>query len=400
MISATKADSLLSSAIRGMTINQHQDLPIQDTTPEILAEHLVADRDGPPFNRVAMDGIAIKFAKWNEGQRDFTIEGIQQAGASCKSLKNTTNCLEVMTGAPLPLNTDTVIPYEHISRWEDKAILENHQVTEGQNIHFQGQDFKQGDPLVAKNLLLTPSRWTVAASMGYSLVKVITRPKIAVVSTGDELVPVEQKPLPHQIRTSNGWTLKASLQQSGFKDVRLIHLKDDSRSMETALAEILDSFDVILLSGGVSMGKFDFVPQALSNLKVENIFHKIQQKPGKPLWFGTYQNQKLVFGLPGNPMSALVCYRRYVLPSLRTMLSLADEPKPYAMMEGTIKLKKGFTNFIPVQIRYDNKGMTYATPLKTNGSGDFSSLIQSDGFVEIPPDVEDTEGQAMRFFPW
>ena len=360
-------------------------LPLENLRTEVLRESFVADRPYPPFHRVAMDGVAISLSAWEKGMRSFRILGCQKAGAPQENLAQQECCLEVMTGSVLPEGCDAVIRYEDIQIENGLAhIRADLSVESGMNVHGEGSDYQKGNVLLKSGCVLRSPGWAVGASIGQTSVEVSRRPKIALVSTGDELVPVSESPKAHQIRQSNSYAFLSALRVFGFEDVRIFHVVDEPKEIIKTLEMILSEFGVLVLSGGVSMGRYDFIPRALADLHVKEIFHKVRQKPGKPLWFGKGKDKQLVFGLPGNPVSSLICLYRYVLPALRKSLGLVSEQRPFAVLEKDIQIKNNLTYFQPVQIRYGTDGRIYAWPVDSNGSGDFASLSLSAGFVELP----------------
>lgn len=396
-ISVASAEKLIFDTVPFAPIGA---INIGNLREEVLAQKFVADRNYPPFDRVAMDGIAIAYQQWQEGQRQFKIHSLQKAGEGAKDLVESGLCIEVMTGAPMPRGADTVIRYEDIVVRNGVAEISNVLVEPRQNIHFEGADYLAGSELVHAGVSLRAPEWSVAASIGQSQVQVYRRPKIAVISTGDELVAVEETPHPHQIRLSNGYALKASLLSHGFSEVQIFHLKDEESEMFRGLKEVFLNFDWVLLSGGVSMGKFDFVPQILADLGVEKVFHKIAQKPGKPIWFGMSSNKQPVFGLPGNPVSALICLHRYVLPALQKSIGGTIRPL-FAKLTEDVSFKKPLSYFLSIRIDVSSEGQILATPVKSNGSGDFSSLLASDGFVELRSDKDQFfRGEGVPLFLW
>lgn len=341
---------------------------------KVLAENITADRDFPPFNRVAMDGIAI-----NQKAEIFKIESTQYAGEPQKSLQNPKNCIEVMTGAVLPLGCDTVIRYEDVEIQEvdgvkfAKITIPLVEILQGQNVHRQGSDRKSGDILLQKGLKISPPEIAVMASVGKAMVKVELSPNVAVISTGDELVEINANPLPFQIRMSNSYLLAAALERVGVK-ANLFHLTDNKETLLSKLKEILLSHDVVLLSGGVSAGKKDFVPEILTDLGVKKLFHKVAQKPGKPFWFGKTDDGKTVFALPGNPVSTFLCFCKYFL----------ERKNEVVMLDKDVFFKPELTYFVPVKT-YFQEGKLMATPFEGSGSADFANLTDCDGFVELPP---------------
>ncbi len=367
-----------------------------DAAPgRILRETICADRDFPPFNRVAMDGIAIDFQAFATGQRQFRVAGMQRAGQPQQPLTDATACLEAMTGAMLPSGTDTVIPYEDLTLTDGVATIIINDVQRGQNIHHQATDRRAGDALIQPGTRLRPADVAVAAAVGKPALLVTALPRIALVSTGDELVDVADQPLPYQIRRSNTYMLQAALRTMGFP-AALHHLPDDEPILEAGLAELLQTHDVLILSGGGSAGKADFVPDTLTRLGVKRLFHKVEQRPGKPLWFGTMGRQKIVFALPGNPVSTVVCFCRYLKPYLQAMVGQPVAPVQYACLTKPVTFQPALTYFSPVSLTTDADGRWLATPLPGSGSADFANLLTADAFAEFPPErSEFAEGEPV-----
>ncbi|GAB3719030.1 molybdopterin molybdotransferase MoeA [Spirosoma lituiforme] len=378
---------------------------LADAAGRVLREGVRADRNFPPFNRVAMDGIAIRFADYAAGQRTFRIEGTQFAGQPQQTVSDANACLEIMTGAMLPIGTDTVIRYEDVRIADSQATITIEEVQPGQHIHPQATDRRAGDELLSNGMWLGPSELAVAASVGQTTLTVTALPRVALVSTGDELVDVADAPLPYQIRRSNTYMLRTALATLGIA-ATLHHIVDDEAVLKSKLATLLADNDVLILSGGVSAGKADFVPSVLAQLGVQKHFHKIDQRPGKPLWFGTTeapngQTQagptKAVFGLPGNPVSTVLCGYRYVLPYVRTSLGLPSAPIRYAQLATPIVFKPAITYFLPVRLTSERDGRTLAHPLPGSGSADFANLLAADAFMELP--AERSEFGAGEAFP-
>jgi molybdopterin molybdotransferase len=366
----------------------------------VLREHLRADRDFPPFHRVTMDGVAILYKAWEQGQRTFLVEERQLAGQPQKQLLEPTGCLEVVTGAVLPLGTDTVVRYEDVELFEEGSnrfarVLEGPREA-GQNIHWQGSDEWEGDVLVRAGTRLSPAEIAVAASVGRDLLLVSRPPALAVVSTGDELVEVGQTPQPHQIRMSNGYMLQAALRQAGARAERF-HLPDDQAGLAQGLERLLGQFEAVILSGGVSMGKADFVPEALAELEVQKLFHGVAQRPGKPFWFGQSPAGKVVFALPGNPVSTFACYYKYVRPWLQASLTQELEAQVVGVLAQDVSFAPDLTYFLSVRTEQAPDGRLLAHPVRSGGSGDFASLLQAGGFLELPRHQRDF--RAGEAFP-
>lgn len=366
---------------------------LSDLSVEVIQEDIEADRDYPPFNRVMMDGIALCWSVYQEGKREFKIAGTCAAGSPQGELTDLSTCLEVMTGAPLPHWAGLVIPYEHILIQDGVArITLEVERTHLENVHLQGSDAKKGDVLLKKHETLNGPHWGIAASVGHTQIKIQRRPRINIISTGDELVAVETTPLDHQIRRSNAYALKASLKLYGYEDVELSHLNDDEMSIENHYQANSSKFDLMIYSGGVSKGKFDYLPFVWKKLGVKELLHGVNQRPGKPLWFGRDEkNNTLIMGLPGNPVSSLVCLHKYFL----------SQKEIYAVLSEDVTFKKDLTYFIPVKLRYEKNGSLSAIPLKMKNSGEFSALAGSDGFLELPKDQSVfKQGEAFLFHPW
>lgn len=345
----------------------------------ILAEPLRADRDFPPFDRVTMDGIAIKAISFFEGNKIFRIQSTQSAGEQRQTLLLDYECIEVMTGAILPENADTVVRYEDLEIENGFAKIVS-EIKPNQNIHYQGEDRKKGDLIVSKNNLIRSPEIAIAASIGAIELAVKRNPKILIITSGDELVPIERTPELHQIRTSNIYGIASALVEFGIK-AETQHINDNFMETVNSIEKALESFDVLILSGGVSMGKKDFIPKALEHVGVEKLFHKLAQTPGKPFWFGK-KDRKLVFALPGNPVSTYLCAVRYIIPWLQKSLEIKFAQE-FARLSEDFQIKSSLTYFLQVKLYNENAALT-ATPIKGHGSGDFANLVDADAFMELP----------------
>jgi molybdopterin molybdotransferase len=314
------------------------------------------------------------------------VLGIQAAGEAQRKLTEPDGCLEAMTGAVLPAGCNSVIPVEQLKMADGVAeIAADVQVEPWQNIHRRTTDGRQGDLLMPAGICLRPPEIANIASSGMSRVRVSAQPAVIAISTGDELVEPGEPVLPHQIRRSNPYGIVAALRQRGFVRVADDHLPDDPAVMRERLRLHLSTHDVLIMSGGVSMGRFDFVPRILEELGVRPIFHRIAQRPGKPIWFGVADSGPAVFALPGNPVSTLVCLSRYVLPALFHAMGLQSPRYERIALAQPVDSKAPLSYFLPVVIQHDEWGRPWADPRPTHGSGDFTALAGTDGFVELPP---------------
>ncbi|EAR00974.1 molybdopterin biosynthesis [Maribacter sp. HTCC2170] len=359
-----------------------EEVDLLQSTGRVLAEDILADRDFPPFDRATKDGIAINFSVIEKGLKKLRIEAVVSAGMPQQKLGDIKNCVEIMTGAVVPQNADTVIMYEHLDIKDGYSNI-SRDVKKGQDIHKKGSDVKTGTVLLKKHTKIGPSQIGVLASVGKSKILVRQLPKVCVISTGNELVDVSQIPLPHQIRKSNILSLFTALEKEGIEADR-IHLQDDKESIKKELSHILEEFDVVMLSGGVSKGKFDFIPEVMESLDVRKVFHRVAQRPGKPFWFGTQTKlNTVVFSFPGNPVSTFANYHIYFLPWLN--VSLGQEDKKYqVVLDDTIEIKPPLTRFIQVKT-YLDEGNFHVRIIRENGSGDLTSLANSNGFICLRP---------------
>ncbi len=393
LISVTEAENIILSEFRDFGVEQ---ISIEKALGRILASPLIADRDFPPFDRVTMDGIAINFKAYQLGNREFRIQSTQSAGEEKHSLTVDNECIEVMTGADLPNNTDTVIRYEdlEIANGIAKIVAE---IKPQQNVHFKGEDRKKGTIIVKENKKIRPAEIAVAASIGAIELTVKKLPKIAIITSGDELVDIDKTPELHQIRSSNIYAIASILNEYGIDSTK-IHIQDDFVETVETIKEIITSFDVLILSGGVSMGKKDFIPKALENLGVEKLFHKIAQTPGKPIWFGK-KAKKLVFALPGNPVSTYMCMVRYFRPWLNQALGLKNIKLEFAKLSEDFQFQSPVTYFLQVKLINEN-GVLNALPIKGHGSGDFANLVDADAFLELPATLRNDFQKSEIFKIW
>ena len=369
-----------------------EQVPLLDACNRFLGEDIFADRDSPPYDRVMMDGIAINSSAilLNESTY-FFIENIQAAGDSQKILSDKINCIEVMTGAILPANTDTVIPYEHLEIIDKKAYVKQPVVAK-KYIHLQGSDHKKNQLALHKSKRLNAADIGLLAAVGNSSLSVYKLPKIAIVATGNELVDVDKIPESHQVRMSNVYSLHAALKMDMIS-ADIFHINDDEATLFAQLSTIVDKYDVVLISGGVSKGKYDYVPGILNKLGVQKLFHQVAQRPGKPFWFGHYpQLNTHVFAFPGNPVSTFVCYhyyfRQWLFSSMGNQLQL-----PLTLLSNGISANNSLTQFIPVTF---NTNGNEVSEVFNNGSGDLFSLSIIDGFIFLPKG--DTAYPAKSFF--
>jgi molybdopterin molybdotransferase len=391
----------LQTVLATMPALPAENIDAVDATGRILRQIVKAERSQPPFDRVMMDGIAFAWSDYDSGRRSFPIQAIQAAGDKVLTLESG-HCIEIMTGASLPTNANCIVPVERITVSGNAAEIEaDYEVKKNRFVHPHGSDFAKGAHLLTPGKRLSPLDIAIIASCGETTVDVAANPVIRVISTGNELVAAGEPIEPHQIRMSNGPAVLSMLESYGYRQAEHDHIVDDINALCERLQSHLENAQVLILSGGVSMGKADYVPQVLADLGVETVFHKISQRPGKPMWFGKGPNDQVVFALPGNPVSALVCCRQYVIPALAKASGENDRPPEFAALASNLTFKPALTCFQPVKLISNAAGQTLAMPVKTNTSGDFASLSATDGYVELAGDqTEFAAGTPVFLHRW
>ena len=367
---------------------------LENAGGRVLRQEIRADRAFPPFDRVMMDGYALRSADLLAG-RVFHVSGQAPAGRETTALPETSaSCLEVMTGAPLPLGADCIVPVEETSKsgTEEITIAPSFEHAAGRFIHPAGSDAAAGEILLQSGVLLGSREIGVAASCGVAMVEVSKLPRITIIPTGDELVDVDSSPAPHQIRQSNGHAIRCALQRAGYTSVLAATLCDDARAED--LRVHLESSDWLIITGAISKGSRDFIPAMLDSLDCTKLFHGVAQRPGKPAgcWLGPAG--QIIMALPGNPVSAITGLHAFVLPALAVASGL-PLPKPRLIIPAEpLTGLPGMTHHLPVTLGTDGK--VQAAP--TGNSGDFIGLLKSDGFVTLPP--RGVMQAAYPYTPW
>jgi len=370
---------------------------LDEAAGRVLREKIAADRAFPPFDRVMMDGFALRSADWHAGQRFFRVTGAAPAGQPRVILaKDPGSCVEVMTGAPCPLGADLIVPVEEIISNQAGVVRfsESQERVPGKFIHRAGSDAKAGEILLEPGCLIGSREIGIAASCGAAWLEVSRRPKIAVVATGDELVAVDRTPALHQIRQSNGHSLAGALTRAGHPPAHVGGLEDEISTAQPLLEKLLAAHDWVVLTGAVSRGARDFVPMLLGELGCQLIFHGVAQRPGKPAgcWIGP--KGQLIVALPGNPVSALTGLHAFVLPALAIASGLPLPAMRRVLIQDRTAVLPDYTRHLPVVLRADGRAEAAAT----GNSGDFIGLLKSEGFVTLPP--RGAEIAAVPFTPW
>ena len=395
LISVTQAENIIRQHLTTAAV---EIVPLSKAQGRYLREDILADRPLPPFDRVMMDGIAIAHASFTSGNTHFPITGTQAAGTPALTLENADSCIEVMTGCVLPHGCDCIIPIEHIDLSENTASLHSDASPQAkQHIHSAGSDTAAGEILLSSGQVLNAAELAVAASCGATHLKVSALPRILIITTGDELVVPEATPLPHQIRRSHATALAALITGMKLGTVDNIHIADDPVALKETITEALPAHDILIFTGGISRGKYDYVAPVLTELLGSPHFHGIAQRPGKPMAFWKNSNSPLVFAHPGNPVSVMACAARYLIPSLVKILS-GRSPNPQQLpATGSFHCPSHFTGLVPCRI---NNGRIQLVP--PSNSGNFLALAATDGIAQLPGELTGKEllNEPASFYPW
>lgn len=351
----------------------------------VLAEPVAADLDMPPFTKSLMDGYAARAADLRNEPR--TLEVIEEitAGRTPQRDIGGLQAARIMTGAPIPKGADCVIAVEQTEpAGADQVKITQLAVPVGQHILERGREMRAGETILEPGRRLRPQELGLLAAVGRTEVLLHRRPKVAILPTGDEIVEAARKPGPGQIRNSNGPMLAGQTARAGGEPQFLDIALDTMESLRKLIAIGIEA-DVLLLSGGVSAGKLDLVPGVLQELGVQAHFHKIHMKPGKPLFFGT-RDRTLIFGLPGNPVSSLICFELFVRPALHRLMgdSAAETRIILARLQREFRHKSDRPTYHPAMLNFDESGPV-VDPASWFGSADLRGLSKSNAFVIFPP---------------
>lgn len=381
----TEAQELLKQLARSFGEEQ---VPLENALGRVLHEKLVADRDYPPFNRAAMDGYALRYEDFQKGIREYTLIETIYAGQEATTDLAEGACYKIMTGAATPVQADVIVRREDAAEEAGSVRIMLQTVKPFQNIARQGEDLRQHAVILDRPVVVTPPVISLLAAIGKGAVNVARRPVAAIITTGNEVVPVQAPVQRVQIRNSNRALLQSMLAKEGITPWWVEHVPDDrdllKRSFEKALAA-----DLVIASGGVSAGDADYVPAVLESLGVQQCFHKLQIRPGKPVWCGQAPNKAMVFALPGNPLSCMVTFMLLVRTWLHACYGIAP-PAPLPMQLRAARSKKNnLDEFFPVRLV---PGTTTLEAVPFNGSGDIRAALHADGIALHPAGKERVEG--------
>lgn len=386
MLSAANLIFMISVADAKKIIHDHTTslapitMPLKEAAGLVLAEDCFAGTDIPGFPQSAMDGYAFAFESWK--QNPMPLEGAIPAGREDLVSLNPGTAIRIFTGAAVPQNADTVVMQEKTRIENGQLIIEDNLLEKGGNVRPKGSEMTAGSLAIPKGNVLTPASIGFLAGLGIDQVSVYPQPKISIVVTGNELQQPGHSLAFGQVYESNSYTLSAVLQLLHLRPQNIIYAADDLVALQQILQSELETSDVLLITGGVSVGDYDFVSKALENCGVEKRFHKIKQKPGKPLFFGTLEN-KLVFGLPGNPSSVLTCFYEYVWPALEQMMQMPHSKitvRELPLVQGYTK-KPGLTHFLKGLLLNDA-----VVPLDAQESYRMRSFATANCFIVLEED--------------
>jgi molybdopterin molybdotransferase len=375
-------------------------LGILDSLGRVLAEPIHADRDYPPFPRATRDGYAVRTADLETVPAELEIIGEVRAGGALPGAPvNACQAVTIMTGAPVPQGTDAVVMVEHTSRVGDRVHI-TRRLAADENVVLAGAEAKRGEKLLSLGVRIDYPEVAVAASVGRTRLLVHAKPRVAVLSTGDEVVDIDVPPGTNQIRNSNSYSLAAQIKAAGGDPVLLPIAPDEPKRLRELLLEGLDS-ELLLITGGVSMGKYDLVEQVLAELRAEFFFTGAQIQPGRPIVFGRLPlaqkyphdtgpvEHKYFFGLPGNPISTMVTFELFAKPMLEALAGLAPRKLVFthAKLKSEIRTKTGLKRFLPALLSGEFEHSEVEL-VRWQGSGDIVSVARSNCFLVVPPDRE------------
>jgi len=397
MLSYQQAREMVISRLAAlMREPRTESVPVLAAQGRILAEGILADRDYPPFDRSIRDGYSVRAADTHPGATLHCI-GELKAGDTPSTTVQSGTCIQIMTGAALPPGADAVIMIEHTQRNADTVTLDR-AVQPRQHVVPQGSEQAANKTVLTKGTRLGFAQIAAAAQVGAAQVIVFRKPRIAILSTGDEVVDYATIPGPFQIRNSNSVSLAAQAAALHAEPVLLGNAKDIHDDLREKIPTGLQA-DALVLSGGVSAGKYDLVEPVLKEFKAETIFDAVAIRPGKPVVFALCQG-KPVFGLPGNPVSTMVTFELFVRPAVDILSGTDPSRLPFveAVLTQRLSEKPGLTHFLPASLAYGDQARV--TPLTWQGSGDIIAMSRANCLLVVPPDRETIEpGERVRVLP-
>jgi molybdopterin molybdotransferase len=377
---------------------RRETLEIEQSFGRVLVRDVRADRDYPPFNRSTRDGFAVRAVDAAAPGARLECVGELRAGGSFEGTLEHGQCIEIMTGASVPLGADAVVMIEHTKR-DGRLITLDRAAQSGDHIVPRGSEARTDALLVAANTRMGYAEMALAAQAGATRLEVFASPRLAILSTGDEVVDARTMPGPLQVRNSNGISIEVLARTAGAETFQLGNAPDEKNALRKNIERGLEA-DILVLSGGVSMGKYDLVEQVLSDLGAEFHFTGVAIRPGRPAVFATCRD-KLVFGLPGNPVSTMVTFELFVLPAIDALSGAAPRPLPIfrGKLASPVREKGTMTHFLPARIEWEGREAR-VTQLPWQGSGDVVALALANGFLVVGPErLEIAPGEVVDVLP-
>jgi molybdenum cofactor synthesis domain-containing protein len=368
-----------------------EDLALADALDRFLAEDIIADSDLPPFDRSQMDGYAVRAADLESVSTRLRVVGESAAGRGWHHKMSAGEAVRIMTGAPVPAGADSVQQVELTREIDDSQFVEILEPVDlGKSIVKRGSEIKAGDTVLRSGEQINAAMMAVLASFGYATLEVGGRPRVAVLATGSELVAVGQKPEQDQIRDSNNYSIGAYAELAGAVVERLPLASDDTQALKRQITEAAERSDMMVTSGGVSMGVYDFTKAALKELGAEIFFERVALRPGKPTVFARLPNGTLAFGLPGNPVSVSVTFNLFARTALRAMQGAKESTmiEESAVLSRDVKGATERESYLPAQLRANAEGLLVAEPLKWGGSSDFVGFARATALIVVPADMK------------
>ncbi|MFC3414234.1 molybdopterin molybdotransferase MoeA [Algoriphagus hitonicola] len=369
-------------------------IPISQALGYFLAEPVFSKINVPSFDNSAMDGYAFF---WQENLNSLRIKGEISAGSTMNLELKNGEAVRIFTGAPMPKGADSVIMQEKVERKGDEIFFDSSEVEKGKHVRYQGSQCRAGDRIAEEGSKITPGMVSLLASVGVEHVEVWEFPGISLIITGNEIKDLGEELNPGQIYNANGPALESWLRQLGIWQVNQIKVRDEKEAVIQGLKEAMESSDLVIFTGGISVGDYDFVKEAVEANQVQELFYKLKQRPGKPLYVGQKAG-KLVFGLPGNPGSVLSCFMQYVKPLIRTWQGEPTAWEAYIKvpLADDFEKKIPLTQFLKAEMKEEK-----AYILQGQESFNLIAFGLADGFVEIPEEIEFVQaGEKVKFFPW
>ncbi|MCC9137472.1 molybdopterin molybdotransferase MoeA [Pontibacter silvestris] len=394
MITYQKAQDIIRALAKSFG---HEEVALDDALGRVLTEAVGADRDYPPFNRAAMDGYAFHSRDWEKGLRDFIVQEVIYAGQSFTDNLKPGACYKIMTGAAVPPSANAIIRREDAQEEQGRVRLIADAVKPYMNIARKGEDIRKSEVIIPAQTLCNASVTSSLAAVGKHKLLVEKLPKLALFTTGDEVMPIDAPVSEIQIRNSNQHLLKGLLNKWHIKPSLCKHIPDTKNDLTETLRQAMN-LDMIVMCGGVSAGDADYVPQVLEELGVEKLFHKVAIKPGKPVFCGKLPGGGIVFALPGNPFSCLVAFTLFIETYFYYCFGLQNQPVYHFPILKTRGKKHKLTEFFAARI---NQGTPGVTPISVNGSGDIRAGLAAHGLGVHPHDQEELEQNTnIQFIPF